>query len=41
MKVKSSEEMRKLKEIIKKDMDTEQKVPRKKLKRILDGFFNG
>ena len=39
MKVKSSEDIRKLKKIIKKDMDTEENVPRRKLKKMLDGFF--
>lgn len=39
MRVKSSEEIRKLKKIIKKDMDSGENIPKKKLRKMLDSFF--
>lgn len=40
MRVKSSEEIRQLKKLIKKDMDSKEHVPRKKLKKLLNSFFD-
>jgi len=40
MKVKSSEKIRKLKKLMKKDMVTDETVPKKKVKKIMEEYVD-